>query len=57
MTTKIQLDGTRESDNMCVQPLVQSSRVGAITSNPWGQQHNGGFVGYYSHLQSGHADD
>ena len=32
--------------NMCVQPVAQSSRVGAITSNPWGQQHDSGFAGH-----------
>ena len=36
---------------MCVQPL----RVGAITSKPWDQQHDGGFVGSLlppDHLQT-----
>ena len=47
---------------MCVQPIAQSSKVGAITSNPWDQQYDGGFMGHYSHLttynmQSGHLGD
>ena len=51
---------TGEYDNMCVQLITQFSRVGAITSNLWAQQHDGGFVGHYSHFttyntQSGHV--
>lgn len=45
---------------MCVQSIAQSSRIGAITSNLWDQQHDSGFVCHHFHLttynmQNGHA--